>query len=710
MINYNLIFMTKTLLFCTTILMLLIACSGNSQKDDHMVQSGTHKYTNDLINETSPYLLQHAHNPVNWMAWGDAAFEKAKVENKLVLVSVGYSSCHWCHVMEHESFEDEEVAQLMNEKFVCIKVDREERPDVDQVYMNAVQLITGSGGWPLNCFTLPDGRPIHGGTYYEKNQWVQLLNSLSYSYEKSPDEMIQFADNLTKGVQQSELIEIPVEGITFSREKLDEMIALWKPNFDMKEGGGNRAPKFPLPNNYEYLSQYAFHYGDTATIEYVDLSLKKMALGGIYDQIGGGFARYSTDINWKVPHFEKMLYDNAQLVSLYSNAYQRTKSPLYKHVVYQTLEWVYREMTTNEGSFYSALDADSEGEEGKFYVWEKNELKEVLGEDFNFVKDYYNVGLKGAWEGKNILLRTKTDQEYALHMAMKVEDVRKKSAEVNHTLLEKREERIRPGLDDKSLTSWNALMLIGFLDAYEAFDEKLFLNAALINAKWLEKKQLKSGGALFHTYKNGESRINGFLEDYCFTISAFTKLYQITFDEHYLKQAQSLADYAIAHFYDEKSGMFFFSSDQEGQLVARKMEITDNVIPASNSEMANALYNLGVIINNKDYKEKAKQMLANVYESIHTYGSGYSNWGILALNLTNPYYEVAITGEGWKEKMRELNQYYIPNKLLMGAEKSSDLELLKGKFLDETTIFVCIEGACKLPTTTIPEALKQMGN
>lgn len=700
--------MTKLLVLNLTVSLLLFACSGNSQRDDHNVQSEDYKYTNDLVNETSPYLLQHAHNPVNWMPWGDEAFEKAEAENKLVLVSIGYSSCHWCHVMEHESFEDEKVAELMNEKFVCIKVDREERPDVDQVYMNAVQLMTGSGGWPLNCFTLPDGRPIHGGTYFQKNQWVQLLENLSYKYEKEPKDVIAFAERLTEGVQQTELIETPVEGIQFSNEKLDSLVTIWEPNFDPKDGGNNRDPKFPLPNNYEFLMQYAFHNSDTSVMEHVDLSLEKMALGGIYDQVGGGFARYSTDMIWKVPHFEKMLYDNAQLVSLYSHAYQRTKSPLYKHVVYQTLEWVYREMMTKEGSFYSALDADSEGEEGKFYVWSKDELKETLGDDFDFVKDYYNVGTKGLWEGNYILLRTEDNAAFAASHNMSVEEVEKKAEEINSKLLKKRSERIRPGLDDKSLTSWNAMMLTGFLDAYQAFDEKIFLNAALTNAKWLEKNQLNEDGSLYHTYKQGKSTINGFLEDYCFSIQAFIRLYEVTFDPHYLEQADLMAQYALTHFYDEKSGMFFFSSDQEGQLIARKMEVSDNVIPASNSAMARVLYDLGILLDKRDYKEKAKQMLANVYSDMHVYGSNYSNWGILALNVTHNYYELAITGKGWKEKQKELNNFYIPNKLLMGAEKESDLAILEGKFMDETTIFVCIEGACKMPTNEIGEALKQI--
>ena len=627
----------------------------------------------------------------------------------MVLVSIGYSSCHWCHVMEHESFEDEKVAELMNENFICIKVDREERPDVDQVYMNAVQLMTGGGGWPLNCFTLPDGRPIYGGTYFQKDQWTELLKNLDYKFEKAPQEIERYATSLTQGIKQSELIETPVTGVQFSHEKLDSLMLNWIPNFDQKEGGNLQELKFPLPNNLEFMMQYAFHNQDTVVMDHVDLTLKKMALGGIYDQIGGGFARYSTDPKWKVPHFEKMLYDNAQLVSLYAHAYQRTQNPLYKHVVYQTLEWAYREMMTPEGAFYSALDADSEGEEGKFYVWSKEALKAALGEDdYKFAQDYYSINNKGLWEGNYILLRSMDNTEFATRNGLTLKDVDNRATAINAKLLAKREERIRPGLDDKALTSWNALMMIALLDAYQTFNEPLFLNGALLNARWIENKQMSQDGSLKHTYKNGESKIDGFLEDYCFAIEAFIKLYEVTFDPAYLTKADLMAQYAITHFQDAKSGMFFFSSDNQGSLIARKMEISDNVIPASNSSMANALYDLGILLDKRDYKDMAKQCLANVYSDIASYGSAYSNWAILGLNVTNPYYEVAITGEAWQEKLREMNTHYIPNRLFMGAEKESDLAMLEGKFMDETTIFVCIEGACKMPTNNVTDALKQM--
>ena len=665
------------------------------------------KYTNELIHETSPYLLQHAHNPVNWMPWGTAAFEKAKAEDKLVLVSIGYSSCHWCHVMEHESFEDEAIAKIMNDHFICIKVDREERPDVDQIYMNAVQLMTGSGGWPLNCFTLPDGRPIYGGTYFPKEQWSQVLQNLDFTYRKDKLKVLEYADELTQGVKQSELIEVKTNDAQFEAEKLDEMLVNWKRNFDSLRGGNNRAPKFPMPNNYEFLMQYAWHTDDTAVMDHVDLTLHKMAYGGIYDQVGGGFSRYSVDSLWRVPHFEKMLYDNAQLVSLYAHAYQRTKDPLYKEIVYQTLQWVQREMTAKDGAFYSALDADSEGEEGKFYVWSEAELKEILGTDFDLMKTYYNINDYGLWEGHYILTRSDADAVLAKKIGLSESDLRIKINGINQKLLTARAKRERPGLDDKSLTSWNALMITAYVDAYQAFGDESFLKSAQTNAKWLLKNQLNKDGSLLHSYKNGKSTIDGFLEDYCFTIDAFLELYEATFDEVWIQRASQLMTFTVAHFYDEKSGMFFFTSDLSKDLIARKMELADNVIPASNSCMARVLFELGTLTANQTYLDMSAQMLANVYDGMESYGSAYSNWGIAAMNQVYPYYEVAITGENWQKLAAELNTHYQPNKVTMGGTEGT-LPLLEGKFGEAATIYVCFNKTCQLPVGEVSRALMQL--
>lgn len=688
------------------------SCSNGSlpANNTNDMDTTVHKHTNALIDETSPYLLQHAHNPVNWVPWSDEAFERAKAENKLVIISIGYSSCHWCHVMERESFEQEDVAALMNEHFINIKVDREERPDVDQVYMDAVQLMTnGRGGWPLNCITLPDGQPVYGGTYFEKKQWLQILTDLQFNYEKSPQKLEEYAAKVTAGVQQSELITLSTTGTKFNRDEINEMVKNWEKTLDYAEGGSQQTQKFPLPNSYDFLMQYAFQTGDEKIMQQVDLTLEKMALGGIYDQIGGGFSRYSTDENWKVPHFEKMLYDNAQLVSLYAKAYQRTQSATYKKVVYQTIEWLKREMMTKEGSFYSALDADSEGEEGKFYIWTKDELSTILGEDYSFVEKYYNVNKKGLWEGNYILLRQVTNDKFAADSDLSIEALTKKVDKINKLLLTERNKRIKPGLDDKSLTSWNALMTIGLLDAYAAFNDEKFLQMAIKNGKWIIEKQMKKDGHLFHTYKEGKSTIPGFLEDYAFTIAAFTKLYENTFDESYLEKADQLTAFAKLHFFDDQSGMFYFTSD-EGSLIARKMEIYDNVIPSSNSVMANEMYKLGIILDRKEYKEVAKQMLANVIQEFPKYGSSVSNWGILALNLTGIYYEVAITGDRSNTLTKSLQKHYIPNKIVLGATDKSDLALLEGKFLGEPMIFVCIEGACKLPSNSLKGALKQLKN
>ncbi|NNE55492.1 MAG: thioredoxin domain-containing protein, partial [Flavobacteriales bacterium] len=402
----------------------------------------SYEHTNALIHESSPYLLQHAHNPVDWHPWGDEAFEKAKAQNKLVLVSVGYSACHWCHVMEHETFEDSAAAAIMNENFINIKVDREERPDVDQVYMTAVQLMTRRGGWPLNCFTLPDGRPIYGGTYFPKDQWINILEDLVEKQKSDPKMLEDYAERLTEGIQMSELVVRSDQEVEFQTDTIHALVNHWKNYWDIKKGGPNRAPKFPLPNNFEFLLQYGYQLADEPTQEYVATTLTEMARGGIYDQIGGGFARYSVDAEWKVPHFEKMLYDNAQLVSLYSQAFQADPSEEYARVVKQTIVFLEREMKAPSGIFYSALDADSEGEEGKFYVWSQEELQTLLEQDWEWVKDYYNVNSNGKWEGHYILLRADDDQKFAEKQGLTLAEFYGRVDQVNEKLLAARAGRI----------------------------------------------------------------------------------------------------------------------------------------------------------------------------------------------------------------------------------------------------------------------------
>lgn len=669
-----------------------------------------HEHTNSLIEESSPYLLQHAHNPVDWVAWNDESLARAKKEQKLILVSIGYSACHWCHVMEHESFEDTAVAEFMNEHFVCIKVDREERPDVDQVYMNAVQLMTGRGGWPLNCFTLPDGRPLYGGTYFPKEQWLDVLKRVANIWENDREKALEYATNLTQGVKQSELIQKSSDTTQIKADEIADLVENWKSDFDNREGGPNRAPKFPLPNNYEFLLRYAFLSDDNAVKDHVDLTLQKMAFGGIYDQIGGGFARYSVDAEWKVPHFEKMLYDNAQLVSLYTEAYQATKNPLYKEVVEETLTFIQREMTSEQGAFYSALDADSEGEEGKFYVWKEDELKSALGDDYDWVKDYYNINRKGLWEhGNYILLRDDTDEDFAKQKGWSADELKAKVAEVKSQLMAERDKRIRPGLDDKQLTSWNALMLKGYADAYRIFGNEDYLKIALKSAGFILKTQRKEDGGLWHSHKEGRSTINGFLEDYCFTIEALISLYQATFDRKWLDEADALVKYTIEHFHDAESGMFFFNSNSDAQLIARKMELTDNVIPASNSSIAKGLFLLGHYFDNRKYLNIAEQMLQNVKPSLEKGPSWYSNWLELSLHQSYPFYEVAVVGNDVEAKRHELEQHYQPNKLLVGGKKENGLPLLDNRLVEgQTRIYVCVDKACQMPVSEVNSAVKQM--
>lgn len=672
----------------------------------------THKHTNSLVYETSPYLLQHAHNPVNWYAWGDEALRKAKAENKLILVSVGYSACHWCHVMEHESFGDETVAAIMNDHFICIKVDREERPDIDQVYMMAVQLMTGHGGWPLNCFALPDGRPVYGGTYFPKQQWINVLLNLSDLYRHEKQKALDYAAQLTEGIRLAELVKIKETEEEFSMETLHRSYANWEPRFDNTDGGPAKAPKFPLPNNYLFLLRYGTLTKNEAALRHVHITLQKMAFGGIYDQAGGGFARYSVDHYWKVPHFEKMLYDNAQLVSLYSEAYRAEKKELYRQVVFEILSFVERELTSPEHGFYSALDADSEGVEGKYYIWTKEELQEISGNDFAVFADYFNVNDRGLWEhGNYILLRHDADEVVAARHGITADALQALAGKWKKRLLEIREKRVKPGLDNKMLTSWNALMLKGYVDAYNAFGEKRFLDAAEKNAAFLMRYALCDGSGLLHLAEPAppEKPRYGFLEDYAFMIDALTALYQATCNEAYLLKAKALADYCIVHFRDADSGMFFFTSDEDPALIARKMELSDNVIPASNSVMARSLFLLGHYFGNEAYIAQSHRMLSHMLDEIVQYGAGYSNWGLLLLCFAAPFYEVAIVGKAVDEKYRSFQKSYLPNVIFAPGAVQSHLPLLKNRFVaGETLIYVCEKKTCMQPVHTVEEALQQM--
>lgn len=693
-------------------MILEVSCSTGQEKNKQMEskkqENNIHPYTNKLIHETSPYLLQHAHNPVNWYPWGEEAFEKAKNENKLVLISIGYSSCHWCHVMEQESYENEEIARLMNEKYVCIKVDREERPDVDQIYMNAVQLLTGSGGWPLNCFALPDKSPVYGGTYFPPDQWKDLLEKLSLTWENDPEKVKQYARQLKEGVISSEIVKMRNDPVDFTMDDLDKMVNAWKNHFDKKDGGNDRAPKFPMPSGYEFLLDYYYHSKNDAVLDHIVLSLNKMAFGGIYDQIGGGFARYSTDKLWKVPHFEKMLYDNAQLVSLYSRAFQLTKDEDYRKVVEQTLDFIKREMTSPDGGFYSSFDADSEGEEGKFYVWTKKEMDIILGKNAPVIEKYFHVTDAGNWEKTNILYVTESKADFCKKNDLDPKLFKQTLKNVRTKLFREREKRIKPDRDEKILTSWNALMLKSYADAYRVFGKEEYLTAANKNAHFL-LRQMDEEGRLNRNYKDGRSGINAFLDDYSLTIRAFIALYQAGFDEKWLLMGKKLTDYVIGHFYDKHSGMFFYTSDVKNDLITRKMEVSDNVIPASNSVMANDLSLLAVYFDKPDYRKTARQMLVNVKEQVLSNGTYYSNWARLMLSFIYHPSEVLITGSSANKLYKELNNYFLPDIIPAGGNKPSSLPLMKDRFVEgETLIYVCRNNVCKLPVKTVGEAISEI--
>ncbi|WPR73030.1 thioredoxin domain-containing protein [Flavobacterium sp. NG2] len=685
-----------------------MSCKKNTSQENH-------KYTNDLIHETSPYLLQHAHNPVNWKAWNPETLALAKKENKLIIISVGYSACHWCHVMEEESFENDSVAKIMNDNFISIKVDREERPDIDQIYMNAVQLISGSGGWPLNCIALPDGRPIFGGTYFPKEDWKKILLQVNDFYKKDPAKAAEYATKLLGGIKESEQIKFNTAQAEFKSDEVTQALTEWNKHIDPNKGGLMGAPKFPMPKALHFLLRYAHQNKDAQWRNYVETTLQALANGGIYDQVGGGFSRYSVDEDWHIPHFEKMLYDNAQLVSLYADAYLATKNPTYKQIIEETLTFVDRELTNDNGAFYSSLDADSKNknnklEEGAFYSWEITELKAVLKTDFDLFKDYYNINKTGFWEhNQYVLIKTQSDVAFAKSHSVSPVALASKVKKWKQTLLKVRSKRNRPHLDDKTLTSWNAMMLKGYVQAYKALKKPHYLEVAIKNAQFILKNQTQKDGSLYHNYKEGKSTIDGFSEDYAAVIDAYISLYQVTLDEKWLRQANALTKYSLANFFDTKTHMFFFTSKNAKNLITKKMEIQDNVIPGSNSTMAKNLFQLGHYFSEANYSKIAKQMLNNVKKDAIAFPVEYYNWLDLMLNYTDTYYEVAVSGPEAVQKIKALQSYYLPNVLFAGATTESKIPLLESRFMpNQTDIYICVEGACKLPESDVAKAVSKM--
>lgn len=693
------------------LIFLLAFCKVQSQNPDTM----SHPYTNDLIHETSPYLLQHAHNPVNWEAWRPEVLLKAKQENKLLLISIGYAACHWCHVMEHECFEDGSVAQVMNANFINIKIDREERPDVDHIYMDALQMMTGSGGWPLNIVALPDGRPFWGATYVKKENWIKILEQLSDLYQKDPEKVTGYAQNMAEGIKAINLVENNSGADSFGMAQLKTATKDWSRYFDTKLGGYQRAPKFMMPVNLNFLLHYGTSAQDSNILEYVHTSLTRMAWGGIFDAVGGGFSRYSVDTKWHVPHFEKMLYDNGQMVSLYAQAYAATKNGLYKKTVERTIDFVTSELMDKNYGFYSSLDADSineEGalEEGSYYVWTEPQLKTLLGNNFELFKDYYNINAYGHWEhGNYVLIRDANPAEIAKKHDISLADLDTKIDAGLLLLKRERDKRNRPRLDDKILTSWNGLMLKGLIDAHRYLGNAEYLELAQKNANFIETQLTKEDGGLYHNHKNGKSTINGYLEDYASVIDAYISLYEVSFDERWLHRAKALIDYCIEHYFDTQSGMFYFTSNQDDFVIRRTIETSDNVVPASNSIMAKNLFRLNTLFLDQGYGSMALQMLKNMHENMEKNAQSHANWLQLALLNEQPFYEVAIVGKQVVKKAEELRPHYLPNTILAGSKQASDLEIFANRYSEgETLIYICEHGACKLPLSTTDKVLKQL--
>jgi len=667
------------------------------------------KKANRLINESSPYLLQHAYNPVDWYPWNDEVLDKAVREDKPILVSIGYSACHWCHVMERESFENDRIARFLNAYFICIKVDREEKPDIDQVYMDAVHAMGVQGGWPLNVFLTPEQKPFFGGTYFPPQSFYEILENVNTAFKTKREKLNLSAEELTNHLNKSEVAKY---GLTEHPPGIDETdmlesLRLMGKKFDFTSGGFNRAPKFPMPSIWRFLLRSGYFYKEGKYTGHAIFTMQHMARGGIYDHVGGGFARYSVDDKWFAPHFEKMLYDNGQLLSLYSEAYTVSGMEEFADVIDETAGFLEREMLHFEGGFYSALDADSEGIEGKFYTWHEGEFKQTVGKNAILWMDFFGIKKEGNWENRmNILTRHKSIELISEKFNCSTDKARSMLTGIKKRLLEKRSERIRPGLDDKMLAGWNGITLSGLIDAYHALSNENMLQMALNNAGYLLKKHVRDK-QLFRISVTNSKPVPGYLEDYAFVIQAFIKLYQATFDESWLLKAKDLLEYTLDNFYDANEGFFFYSDKNTRQLIALKKEIFDNVIPASNSVMAENLYLLGLIFDDGSLITKAEEMIKRMKKFLETEPEYSSNWGNVYLMMTHPMAEIAIIGNDANEIRDRIHKKYHPNKIFCGTISSSELPLLKGrKNLNRNTIYVCYNKTCKLPVHTAEEALQ----
>lgn len=671
-----------------------------------------HQYTNQLIHASSPYLLQHAHNPVDWFEWNQQALEKAKAEDKPILVSIGYSSCHWCHVMERESFENEDIAEIMNEYFICIKVDREERPDIDQVYMDAVQALGVRGGWPLNVFLTPEQKPFFGGTYFSPASWAQVLQNIHKAFQLNRKQIEGSAEDLLQHLLKADLAHVKPTAIENKKwlENLDASYQRLAKSFDMEWGGLDKAPKFIMPSIWRWLLRYSYIKQHSVARNHTVFTLKKIASGGIYDAIGGGFARYSVDKEWFAPHFEKMLYDNAQLIGLYAEAYAVTGDTEFKKVVIETFGWLQREMSHPDGGFYSALDADSEGIEGKYYIWKKAELLDLLKDDAELFCTYYHVSEEGNWEHEsNILTRRIADKNFLTTYNLTAESWQEKLERCKSILLTARSSRIAPGLDDKIITAWNALMIAGLTDAYRYLGDEQYLSRACKAWNFLQRN-LRDGDTIYRSFKQHRSAVTGFLDDYAYTIHAALALYQVTFDEEYLKQAARDLQYTISEFYDENEALFHYTGNSGQQLITRKKELFDNVIPSSNAVMAQNLFEAGTLMTNNTWKEMAIRMTEVLHSVILQEPNYMSHWSIVHANTVHGFHEVAIVGSETHQKRKQWQRLFHPFTVTLGTTGNSSLPVLQDKRLKDrqTLFFVCRNRVCQLPVVSVEEAVTQL--
>lgn len=683
---------------------VIASCGGQSSSDMAKIPEGK----NRLANATSPYLLQHAENPVDWYPWGEEALAKAKEEDKPILLSIGYSSCHWCHVMAHESFEDTAVAALMNANFVNIKLDREERPDIDQIYMDAVQAMGLNGGWPLNVFITPDQKPFYGGTYFPKEKWVELIGSINDAFVNNREKLNESAENFAKHIAVSETEKYGLEGndapVTIEDAKNNYETLAQK--FDEQWGGIQKEPKFPMPAIWAWLMTYHHLSKDEEAKKHLLYTLDKIAEGGIYDQIGGGFSRYSVDSEWHVPHFEKMLYDNGQLLSLYANAYKISGKTEYARVIAQTIDWLEREMLDPSGGLYAALDADSEGEEGKFYVWTLNEVLKLAGDKANIVANFYDVMLEGNWEGTNVLRRKEAPEIILKRFNLTSDELEVIISEFNKEALEERSKRIRPGLDSKIISGWNGLALQGLCDSYLATGNEKAKNLAMQLGAFM-KSEMIVDGKLLRTQKQS---IQGFMEDYAAVIQSFITMYETFHDETYLNSAKSLTDQALSEFFDNEEKLFYFSSSESENLIARKKEVFDNVIPSSNAIMVNNLYRLAIIFDDKKLLTIHEEMLSKVKQLIKDEPEYMSYWNVTTTSKLSKQLEIVIIGPDHVAFAKEVQEKYHPNRVVLASETASDLPLMEYKTTreGETTIYVCSEKVCRRPVTSVAEAFSEI--